>query len=361
MEIQLQSRVQPAGPAVAVPPPPSAGRRTKILLGVASGLVLIAVAVFYYLRFVAPFVTTDDAFIDGYVTQISSRVPGQVGELRTGDNDRVVQGQVLLALDSRDYEVCLAQARADLAVAQSQWDQSREQVEVSKARVAQADASVTAVAAQNQHATNDLQRYESVESGAVSQSAFDLAQSQARAATANLAAAQSQWAAARAEVALSQAMVTTAAAGVEQAQAKVRQAELNLSYTQILAPRDGRITARTVQLGNYVQPGQSLLTVVSAERWVTANFKETQLTHLRPGQPVELRVDAYPDRVFKGRVDSVQTGSGAEFSLLPPENAVGNYVKVVQRVPVKIVFTEPLPAELNIAPGMSVVPTVRCQ
>jgi membrane fusion protein (multidrug efflux system) len=122
---------------------------------------------------------------------------------------------------------------------------------------------------------------------------------------------------------------------------------------------DGRVTARTVQQGNYVQPGQALLALVPKDVWVTANFKETQLTFMKSGQPVELRIDAYPNRKFKGKVDSLQAGTGARFSLLPPENAVGNYIKVVQRVPVKIVFDEEMPTNLDIAPGMSIVPTVK--
>ena len=230
---------------------------------------------------------------------------------------------------------------------------------MSEAKVAQAQAAVVAAEAEAQRASDDLKRYESVETRAVSKSAFDLAQAQARSANANLDAARSQSKAAESEVALSRASVETATAAVQQAEAKVHQAELNLSYTKIIAPRDGRITARTVQLGNYVQPGQVMLALVPANVWVTANFKETQLTYMRPGQPVELSVDAYPKRKFKGRVDSLQFGSGARFSLLPPENAVGNYVKVVQRVPVKIVFDKPLPDDLDIAPGMSVEPKVK--
>jgi membrane fusion protein, multidrug efflux system len=132
-----------------------------------------------------------------------------------------------------------------------------------------------------------------------------------------------------------------------------------LSYTKIIAPRDGRVTARSVQLGNYVQTGQALMVIVSKDVWVVANFKETELKEMRPGQPVELTLDAYPNRKFKGKVDSLQWGTGARFSLLPPENAVGNYVKVVQRVPVKITFDGPLPDDLDIAPGMSVNPTVK--
>ena len=165
--------------------------------------------------------------------------------------------------------------------------------------------------------------------------------------------------AAQAQEALSEAAVETAAAAVQQAEARVRQAELNLSYTKIIAPVAARVTARTVDVGNYVQPGQALLALVPTNVWVTANFKETQLTYMRPGNPVKVHVDAYPNQNFKARVDSLQAGSGARFSLLPPENAVGNYVKVVQRVPVKIVFDEALPANLDIAPGMSVEPKVK--
>jgi membrane fusion protein (multidrug efflux system) len=275
------------------------------------------------------------------------------------DNQEVKEGDVLVEIDPRDYEASLSQARAELAVAHSQSDQSQAQVKVSEAKVAQAQAAVLAAEAEAQRATNDLQRYEAVESRAVSKSAFDLAQAQARAAIANLEAARSQAKAAEAEVGLSEAGVETAAAAIQQAEAKLQQAELNLSYTKIIAPLDARVTARTVQMGNYVQPGQALLALVPGDVWVTANFKETQLTCMHAGQPVELCLDAYPNRKFKGRVDSLQAGTGARFSLLPPENAVGNYVKVVQRVPVKIVFDEPLPTNLDIAPGMSIVPKVK--
>jgi membrane fusion protein (multidrug efflux system) len=340
------------------PPPRKKLWRWRVLAGIAV-LGMLGAAIFYYIHFLAPYESTDDAFIDGYVTMISPRVPGQVLKLLVTDNQKVRTGDVLAEIDPRDYEAGLAQARADLAVARSQLVQAQAQVKMSEAKVAQAQAAVAAAEAENQRAADDLKRYESVESRAVSKSALDLAQAQARAADANLAAARSQSKAAEAEVVLSQAGVVTATAAVQQAEAKLQQAELNLSYTKILAPRDGRITARSVQLGNYVQPGQALLTLVPADVWVVANFKETQLTRLCPGQPVELHVDAYPGWVFKGHVDSLQAGTGARFSLLPPENAVGNYVKVVQRVPVKINFDEPLPAGLDIAPGMSVVPQVR--
>lgn len=342
-----------------MPPPRRNRRKLKLLLIVGAVLAVLVTVFFYYFHFVAPYESTDDAFIDGYVTMLSPRVAGQVTRLLVTDNQDVKAGDVLVEIDPRDYETRLAQARADLAVAHSQADQARAQVRVSETKVEQALAAMIAAQAEAQRANDDLKRYENVESRAVSKSAFDLARAQARAATANLEAAESQTNSAGAEVALSEAGVETATAAVQQAEARVQQAELDLSYTKIIAPLDARVTARTVQPGNYVQPGQALLALVPRDVWVTANFKETQLTDMHPGQPVELRVDAYPDRKFKGRVDSLQAGTGARFSLLPPENAVGNYVKVVQRVPVKIVFDELLPTNLDISPGMSVVPEVR--
>jgi membrane fusion protein (multidrug efflux system) len=343
-----------------VPPPPRKRRRQqKLLLAGVAGLVLLIAVILYYRYFISPYESTDDAFIDGYVTLISPRVPGQVTRLVVTDNQEVKQGDVLVEIDPRDYEASLSQAKADLAAASSQANQARAQVNVSEAKVAQAQAAVTAAEAEAQRADDDLKRYQSVESRAVSKSAFDLAQAQARSANADLEAARSQTNAAAAEVALSEAGVETAAAAVQQSEAKLQQAELNLSYTKIIAPLDGRVTARTVQQGHYVQPGQALLALVPKSVWVIANFKETQLTYMKPGQPVELRVDAYPNKKFKGKVDSLQAGTGARFSLLPPENAVGNYIKVVQRVPVKIIFDEELPTNLDIAPGMSVVPVVK--
>jgi membrane fusion protein, multidrug efflux system len=344
---------------VMSPPPRKRTRRQKVLLAGIAGLVLLIAIILYYRECIAPYESTDDAFIDGYVTLISPRVPGQVARLMVTDNQEVKAGDVLVEIDPRDYEARAAQARADLAAAQSQLNQSQAQVKVSEAKVTQAQAAVMAAEAENQRATDDLKRYEKVESRAVSQSAFDLAQAQARAAAANVEAARSQTNAAESDVVLSEAGVETAKAAVQQAEAKLQQAELNLSYTKIIAPLDARVTARTVQMGNFVQPGQALLALVPKNVWVTANFKETQLTLMKPGQPVQLSVDAYPNRKFKGKVDSLQAGTGARFSLLPPENAVGNYIKVVQRVPVKIIFDEELPTNLDIAPGMSVVPEVK--
>ncbi|MGH7942394.1 MAG: HlyD family secretion protein [Limisphaerales bacterium] len=347
-------------PAIASPPPPPRKRtyRKQIYGGVAV-LVIVAIVVFYYLRFIAPYEDTDDAFIDGYITYISPRVSGPIIKLLITDNEEVKSNDVLVVIDPGDYETAVAQSRADLAAAQSQLDSAKAQVNVSESKVIQAQAAVVSAEAVNERAAADLKRYQSVESRAVSKTSFDLAQAEARSAAAGLQSAQSQVKSAQAEVMLSKAQVGSGNAAVLQAQARLRQAELNLSYTKITAPFDGRITARTVSKGNYAQPGQALFALVPRYVWVTANFKETQLTDMRAGEPVEVHVDAYPQHNFKARVDSLQAGTGARFSLLPPENAVGNYVKVVQRVPVKIVFDEDLPTNLDIAPGLSVEPKVK--
>ena len=343
-------------------PPPSKGaaekRRRRILAAGAALIVALAAGV-YYFWFVVPYESTDDAFIEGYVIPMASQVPGRVAELLVKDNQAVEQGDVILKIDPRDYEASLAQARADLAAARSRVEQAKAQVNASEAKVAQAQATVVAADAENRRAADDLKRYESVESSAVSRSAFDLAQSQARAASANLEAARSQVKAAIADVTLCEAGVETANAAVQQAEAKLRQAELNLSYTQVTAPEEGQVTRRVVEQGAYIQPGQALMAIVPRHYWVIANFKEIQLTHMRPGQPVEVVVDAYPGRKFKGHVESIQSGAGARFSLFPPENATGNYIKVVQRVPVKIILDDLPGNDLALGPGMSVVPKVR--
>lgn len=343
-----------------LPPTPGAAQKHwRQILAAAAAVVVTLAAGVYYFRFVAPYESTDDAFIEGYVIPMASQVPGRVGELLVTDNQTVKPGEVLLKIDPRDYEASLAHARADLTAACSRVEQAQAQVNASEAKVAQAQATVVAAAAEDQRAADDLKRYEAVESRAVSKSAVDLAQSQARAANAHLEAARSQAKAATAEVALSTAGVETARAAVQQAEAGLRQAELNLSYTQVTAPEAGRVTRRVVEQGAYIQPGQALMALVPSQYWVIANFKETQLTRMRVGQPVEVVVDAYPDHPLKGHVESIQSGAGARFSLFPPENATGNYVKVVQRVPVKIVLDNDPSGGLVLGPGMSVEPKVR--
>ena len=343
-------------------PPAETGRSRSPLKLILLAIALVAGTVVgfgYYSRFIAPFESTDNATIEGHVTPIAPQVSGRVARLLIQDNQEVRRGDVLLEIDPSDYEARLAQARAGLAAARSQLDQAKAQVAVAQAKAEEYNASVTAADAEASRAQAELKRYQSVESRSVSRSQVDLAETQARATSAQVEVARAKALGAEAQVGLSKASLLTAAADIQQSEAAVRLAELNLSYTKITAPEDGRITRRSVEQGAFVQPGQALLAIVPHQIWVVANFKETQLEHMRAGQPVEIKVDAYPDLKFSGKVESIQSGAGARFSLFPPENATGNFIKVVQRVPVKIVFDTAPDAQLSLGPGISVEPKVR--
>ncbi|HWY32397.1 MAG TPA: HlyD family secretion protein [Candidatus Acidoferrum sp.] len=343
-------------------PPPDKGaaqKRVRRALAAVAALVVALAAGCYYFRFVAPFETTDDAFIESHVVQMASQVPGRVAELLVQDNQAVNQGDLLLQIDPRDYEAKLSEAQADLTAAKSQLEQAKSQFVADLAKANQERANLAAVEAQADYAETDLTRKKAIGISGVSQDQIDVAEMQVRSTAADVLAAQNKISAAEAQSELSLASVGTAKAKIAQSEAALRQAELNLSYTKITAPEAGRVTRRVVEQGNYIQPGQSLLAIVPKNIWVVANFKETQLTHMRPGQPVAVEVDTYPQFKFKGHVDSIQNGAGARFSLFPPENATGNYIKVVQRVPVKIVLDDLPESELALGPGMSVVPKVR--
>jgi len=357
---QSSSSPRPPVPETASLPPPRRRFRPGLVIAVLIALAFIPAAVVYYNRFIAPYETTDDAFIESHITFVSPRVSGPVVKLLVADNQRVKAGDLLLEIDPRDYQALVDQAAADLAAANTHVRQAESQILVDQAKADQQNAAVPAVQAVASRAELDRGRYESVQSNAVATSQIDLAKAQAASATAEVEVARNQARAAIAQVELDRANVQTARSQVQQVQTRLQQAQLQLSYTTITAPRDGRVTRRTVEQGAYVQTGQALLALVPDDLWVVANFKETQLERLRPGQPVVIRVDAYPHHQFTGKVDSLQAGSGALFSLLPPENAVGNYVKVVQRVPVKIIFDNaPGLSEFSLAPGMSVQPRVR--
>jgi len=356
---QSSSTPSPISEAATVTSP-----RRRFRLGYLIGLVIVLAlagwAAWYYVRYVAPYETTDDAFIATYVTYVSPRVSGPVTKLLVTDNQRVKAGDALLEIDPRDFQSLVDQANADLVAASSRVAQADAQIIVDQAKADQQNAAIPAAQAAADRALADRERYEAVESQAVSRSQLDLAKAQSKSTAAEVEVARNQARAAAGQVALDRANLDTGRSQVKQAETRLQQAQLQLSYTKIFAPRDGRVTRRTVEEGAYVQTGQALLALVPDDLWVVANFKETQLEQMHPGQAVMLRVDAYPHHEFKGKVDSVQAGSGAIFSLLPPENAVGNYVKVVQRIPVKILFDEPLDLnQYNLAPGLSVEPKVR--
>lgn len=250
------------------------------------------------------YVSTDDAFVEGHVIPISPKVSSHVSKVWVNDNQRVKEGDTLVELDPNDFEVRHRIAKADLEAAKAEATQ----------------------------AARDLERYTHLSlNNEISKQQLDQAELRAR----------------------------TAEAKVSAAAARLKQAELDLSYTKILAPISGHVTKKAVEEGAFVQIGQALLAIVPDEKWIIANFKETQLTHMKPGQKVKIKIDTYSGKTFKGHVDSIQKGTGSRFSLFPAENATGNYVKVVQRVPVKIVFDEPQDEKKPLAVGMSAVPDVK--
>jgi membrane fusion protein (multidrug efflux system) len=318
---------------------------------------------------------TDNAFIDAHIVQVSTRVTGHVARVLVDDNQVVKAGDVLVELDPADYQAALDEAaskvvaaEADFAAAKSAVEQARAQVNAAEATVAQAKAELSSKEAELQRADTDLAQYARAKgSGSVSTLEYGKAETTHRTAEAAVEAARKAVAAAEANVAevrstvqAREGQVAVAEAQITAAKAAAEKAKLNLSYTKITATENGRVTKKSVEPGNYIIPGQPLFALVSPQVWVTANFKETQLSEMKPGQEVELEVDAYPGMKLKGHVDSIQQGAGARFSLLPPENATGNYVKVVQRVPVKILIDEqPVAGDARVlGPGMSVVPTV---
>jgi membrane fusion protein, multidrug efflux system len=394
--------------------------RSRIIAAAAAVLVVVAAIVWLMSR---GHESTDDAQIDGHITQVSARVGGTILKVAVDNNDKVGAGALLVQMDPRDYQVALDRARAELADAQAQAAAARTGVPIAQvetrsgvstasggvqeaeAGVSSADQQiqaaqanfVTAQARQREREANatkaarDVERLRGlVQKDEISQQQFDAAVAAADAAKANVDAAKSDVIAAQAAIAVAQqkaaqarasaaqahanlataqtapqqlqvtrARAAAAEARVQQAQAALEQAQLNLQYTTVKAPAAGVVSRKTIEAGQVVQAGQPLLALVTLEDvWVTANFKETQLNEMRVGQRAIVEVDALGGKQFNGHVDSISAATGAKFSLLPPENATGNYVKVVQRVPVKIVFDPGQDPNHLLRPGMSVTPTV---
>jgi membrane fusion protein (multidrug efflux system) len=318
--------------------------------------------------------STDDAFLDGDVVSVAPKVGGQIKRVCAENNQKVKAGDLLVEIDPRDLAVLLDLKKAGLAAAQANVELLKANVELRQAQIDTAKATakvsaaqVAAVQATADRAAADLKRArELIQDHTISPQEFDSAQAAGAAAQADLKAALEKAASDQSKVAEATAQLETARKSLEsgeaqsgQAQADLKAAELNVSYTRITAPEDGYVTKKAIQSGDYTQVGQRLLALVPERLYVTANFKETQLREIRPGQPVSITIDSVTGRTFRGHVESIMAGSGAAFSLLPPENAVGNYVKVVQRVPVKILFDEPLNPGHVVGPGMSVEPSVR--
>lgn len=327
--------------------------------GLAILATLVTAGVLYYLH-ARHFESTDDAFVDGNISQISAQVSGRVVRIAFTDNQEVRAGQVLVELDPRDFQVRLDQARSQQTQAEASASQARAQLALQQANVDQAQANVRVTEADLGQAQADLARYRAIDPKAITKQQLDNQAASTKSAAARLDANRQAVAGARAQTEAQRAAVAAQDAAVVQAEVAVRSAELQLSYTTIRAPADGQVTKRTVELGNVVSIGQSLLAVVQDATWVTANFKETQLAGMKEGQYVRVRVDACPDMDLDARVASFQGGSGQVFSSLPAENATGNFVKVVQRVPVRVNFDNGAEArqKCRMAPGMSVSPRV---
>lgn len=338
-------------------PPMSRGR--KILywfIGLCILAALIVAGVLYWLH-ARHFENTDDAFIDGYMSQVSAQVGGKVIDLKIVDNQLVKAGQVLLQIEPRDYQVRVVNAQAQRAQAAGQLDQAKAGLLQQQANLDQMQAQVRVAEADLGQQQSDLARFRAVDPKAVTRQQLDTTSAQTKSAAARLDAARQAVEGARAQIEAQKSMIEAAGANVQVADAAIANANLQLSYTTVIAPQDGRITQRSVNLGNYANVGQALLAVVPDDVWVTANFKETQLAHMQAGQAVKVHVDACPDHDFDAHVQSFQSGTGAVFSSLPAENATGNYVKVVQRVPVKIVF-DSKPEGCRLSLGLSVEPRV---
>ncbi len=336
-------------PAIAPPRKPQAWvdwltrRRRAVLIVTALAIAAIAAIVIWWIT-TSGYETTDDAFIDARTVSISSQIGGAIVDVPVTDNQMVEAGAALLRIDDRDYKAQLDQVRANIANVDAQVAAQHARIEQADKQTMESQANLT-FAQQQEERYSELVRKEAVTVEQAQQYASGLRQAQA-----NYSAAQANAIATKKQLPVLQAQK-------EQAAAQLELAEVNLSRTTVAAPEAGRVTRLTAAKGNYAAVGQVMMMFVPRNIWITANFKETQLRSVRPGDAVDIEIDAFPNKKFKGHVDSIQAGSGTAFSLLPAENATGNYVKIVQRVPVKIVFDQPPDVELG--PGMSVVPTVR--
>ncbi len=339
------------------------GKKPLIILAVVVVIMLI-VGLWFWLS-TRNIETTDDAFTEGDAVTIAPKASGYVVKLLVKDNQRVKKGDLLVEIDPSDNRAQREQANAQLGLAVAQLHQAQAQLALSKvqypAQRDQALADQAKAEANMLNAQADYRRQRGVDPRATSQRNIDSASAQLRSAQAQLQSAKAQVEVAS-QVALQirqqETNVEARQQQVEQAKAQLSTADLNLSYTQVRAPYDGFITKRNVQLGTLVQAGSSLFSLVSPEIWVTANFKESQLERMNPGDKVKISVDAWPDMKLEGHVDSIQMGSGSRFSTFPSENATGNYVKIVQRVPVKIVIDKGLDPNHPLPLGLSVEPEV---
>jgi membrane fusion protein, multidrug efflux system len=348
---------------ITLKPKPSLKDRLRRVLLATAAVVLLSGASYFgydYITVGRFLVSTDDAYVKADNTTIAPKVSGYLTQVQVGDNERVHAGDVLARIDDRDFRVALAQTKADVAAAQAAIASKQAQLDAQQAIIDAAKATLDVDKAQLTFAEQENKRYSdlatsgfgSVQNAQQAQSKISTAQATLQRDTANLASAQKQ-------VDLLKADIVEASAQAARAEAAQAQAELNLTYTTITAPIDGVVGNRTLRVGQFVQAGTQLMSLVPANgAYVVANFKETQLTDVRKGQAVDIKVDMFPGQVVHGHVDSIAPASGQEFALLPPDNATGNFTKVVQRIPVKIVLDAAIQSGIELRPGMSVIPTV---
>ncbi|WP_186099864.1 HlyD family secretion protein [Burkholderia gladioli] len=339
------------------------GKKPIIILAVVVVVLLIVALVWWLMT--RNQVSTDDAYTDGNAVTIAPHVSGYVTRLNVDDNTYVHRGDLLVQIDPRDYRAQLDSADAQLGLARAQLSSAQVQLDIARvqypAQYAQARAQIESAEATYKQALAAQQRQHAVDMRATSKQQVDAADAQSASADANVEMARAQ---ARTAALVPQQLrqvestIEERRQQVLQAQAQREQAELNLSYCEIRAPSDGWVTRRNVQLGSFLQTGSSIFSLVTPRIWITANFKESQLERMRIGDKVDVSVDAYPDLDLHGHVDSIQLGSGSRFSAFPAENATGNFVKIVQRVPVKIVLDGPMPTNPPLGLGLSVEPTV---
>jgi membrane fusion protein, multidrug efflux system len=318
--------------------------RRGLMSLIAIGGVILLLLLFYWWLHAADFESTDDAFIDTRTVQISAQVAAAIVEVPVTDNQMVEAGAELVRLDERDYVAARDEAQASVDNLIAQIAEQKAKIDQAEKQAAQAQAALT-------FAQQEDERYQRL----VKTDSVTVEQAQQYAS--NLLQAQATFSAAQANAVAIAKQDPVLEAQLQTSQAQLVDAKANLSRTVIMAPVAGRVTQLTAAKGGWAAVGQALMMFVPRDIWITANFKETQLAEMKPGQPVTIEIDAYPNRTFAGHVDSIQAGSGTAFSLLPAENATGNYVKIVQRVPVKIMFDK-VP-DVLLGPGMSVVPTVR--
>ena len=333
-----------------------------ILVAVVSAATIGGVLYWLHAR---QYESTDDAFVDAHIVRIAPQVAGTLTQVAEVDNRHVEAGRLLAVITASGRDAQVAEAQANVAQATAQLSQAQAQVTTALQQQQAAEAQARVPLAAALKARQDLARYEALlrlDRSAVAGQQLDQARANVRQTAADAQAAREQVDTARAQVAVARRQIGGSQAVIAARRAQVAQANVAVSDLRIVAPVAGQVVNRQVNVGSYVAPGTQLMAIVPDRMWVTANFKETQLARMKIGQPVAIHVDAYPDVEFHGRVDSVQRGAGQAFALLPAQNATGNYVKVVQRVPVRIEFDAkdgPDPRRYPIGPGMSVVPTVK--